>query len=101
MRDAGSTSPFRAKNNQAQKEQWIWWQCQPDAATPVEAPPVNALPERERSPMQPMQPMQPVPPVQPTRHQQYDAMMRRMKAAQGKTGAFTACGTSTQPSSGS
>lgn len=92
MREVGSGSPFQAKNSQAQKEQWIWWQCQRDAVTPVDAPPVNALPERE---------MQPMPSVQPTRHQQYDAILRRMRVAQGKTGAFTACGTSTQPSSGS
>ena len=39
-------------------------------------------------------------PVQPTRHQQYDAIMQRMKVAQGRTGAFTSCGTSTQDSSG-
>lgn len=57
-----------------------------------EAPPVNALPERDAPPM-------PVP-VQPTRHQQYDAIMQRMKVAQGRTGAFTSCGTSTQDSSG-
>ena len=98
MREVGSGSPFQAKNSQAQKEQWIWWQCQRDAVTPVDAPPVNALPERE---MPPMQPTQPVLPAQPTRHQQYDAILRRMRVAQGKTGAFTACGTSTQPSSGS
>lgn len=38
--------------------------------------------------------------VPPTRHQQYDAIMQRMKVAQGRTGAFTSCGTSTQDSSG-
>ena len=32
--------------------------------------------------------------------QQYDAIMQRMKVAQGRTGAFTSCGTSTQDSSG-
>ena len=88
MRAAGS--PFQAKSSQEQKEQWIWWQCQRD--TEEEAPPVNALPERDAPPM-------PVP-VQPTRHQQYDAIMQRMKVAQGRTGAFTSCGTSTQDSSG-
>lgn len=86
-------SPFQAKSSQEQKEQWIWWQCQRDTVPPEEkAPPVNALPEREAPPM-------PVP-VQPTRHQQYDAIMQRMKVAQGRTGAFTSCGTSTQDSSG-
>lgn len=98
MREAECTSPFQAKSSQAQKEQWIWWQCQRDAATPVEQPMrVNALPERE----EPTQMMQSTIPVQPTRHQQYDAIMQRMKAAQGRTGAFTACGTSTHPASGS
>ena len=83
MRAAGS--PFQAKSSQEQKEQWIWWQCQRDTVPPEEeAPPVNALPI----------------PVQPTRHQQYDAIMQRMKVAQGRTGAFTSCGTSTQDSSG-
>ena len=85
MRAAGS--PFQAKSSQEQKEQWIWWQCQRDTGAPV-----NALPERDAPPM-------PVP-VQPTRHQQYDAIMQRMKVAQGRTGAFTSCGTSTQDSSG-
>ncbi len=91
MRAAGS--PFQAKSSQEQKEQWIWWQCQRDTVPPEEeAPPVNALPERDAPPV-------PVP-VQPTRHQQYDAIMQRMKVAQGRTGAFTSCGTSTQDSSG-
>ena len=91
MRAAGS--PFQAKSSQEQKKQWIWWQCQRDTVPPEEkAPPVNALPERDAQPM-------PVP-VQPTRHQQYDAIMQRMKVAQGRTGAFTSCGTSTQDSSG-
>lgn len=95
MREAGS--PFQAKSSQEQKEQWIWWQCQRDAVAPVDdAPPVNALPERE----EPMPPMTSTLPVQPTRHQQYDAIMQRMKAAQGRTGAFTSCEISTQPSSG-
>ena len=93
MREAGS--PFQAKSSQEQKEQWIWWQCQRDAVSPVDnPPPVNALPEREAPPMPTP------PPVQPTRHQQYDAIMQRMKVAQGRTGAFTSCGTSTQDSSG-
>ena len=73
MRAAGS--PFQAKSSQEQKEQWIWWQCQRDTV-PMSVP------------------------VQPTRHQQYDAIMQRMKVAQGRTGAFTSCGTSTQDSSG-
>lgn len=91
MRAAGS--PFQAKSSQEQKEQWIWWQCQRDTVPPEEeAPPMNVLPERDAPPM-------PVP-VQPTRHQQYDAIMQRMKVAQGRTGAFTSCGTSTQDSSG-
>ena len=80
MRAAGS--PFQAKSSQEQKEQWIWWQCQRDTVPPEgEAPPVPI-------------------PVQPTRHQQYDAIMQRMKVAQGRTGAFTSCGTSTQDLSG-
>ena len=74
MRAAGS--PFQAKSSQEQKEQWIWWQCQRDTVPPMSVP------------------------VQPTRHQQYDAIMQRMKVAQGRTGAFTSCGTSTQDSSG-
>lgn len=91
MRAAGS--PFQAKSSQEQKEQWIWWQCQRNTVPPEEeAPPVNTLPERET-------PSMPVP-VQPTRHQQYDAIMQRMKVAQGRTGTFTSCGTSTQDSSG-
>ena len=65
---------------------------QEDSPPEEEAPPVNALPERDAPPM-------PVP-VQPTRHQLYDAIMQRMKVAQGRTGAFTSCGTSTQDSSG-
>ena len=91
MRAAGS--PFQAKSSQEQKEQWIWWQCQRDTVPPEEeAPPVNVLLERDAPPM-------PIP-VQPTRHQQYDAIMQRMKVAQRRTGAFTSCGTSTQDSSG-
>ena len=50
MRAAGS--PFQAKSSQEQKEQWIWWQCQRDTVPPEEeAPPVNALPERDAPPM--------------------------------------------------
>ena len=50
MRAAGS--PFQAKSSQEQKEQWIWWQCQRDTVPPEEeAPPVNALPERDALPM--------------------------------------------------
>ena len=79
MRAAGS--PFQAKSSQEQKEQWIWWQCQRDTVPPEEEAPMPI-------------------PVQPTRHQQYDAIMQRMKVAQGRTGAFTSCGTSTQDSSG-
>ena len=36
----------------------------------------------------------------PPEEEQYDAIMQRMKVAQGRTGAFTSCGTSTQDSSG-
>lgn len=89
MREAAKVSPFAAKTSQEQKEQWIWWQCQSDAVTPVaqENAPVNALSPRQQETPPVSQNM----PVQPTRHQQYDAIMRRMKVAQGKTGAFTSC----------
>lgn len=100
MREAANVSPFAAKTSQEQKEQWIWWQCQSDAVTPItqERAPVNALPPRaQETPVVPATP--PSPPVQATRHHQYDAIMRRMMVAQGKAGAFTSCSGMTAPDS--
>lgn len=103
MRTASSVSPFAAKTSQEQKEQWIWWQCQKDATVPVvenpttlqEKPSVNRLPEREtqesKAPDATVQPSGSAPVMMKPHHHQYDAIMKRMKAAQGRVGAFTDC----------
>lgn len=103
MRAASSVSPFAAKTSQEQKEQWIWWQCQKDATVPVvensmdiqERSSVNRLPEREmqesKVPDATDQPSDSVPVMMQPHHHQYDAIMKRMKAAQGRVGAFTDC----------
>lgn len=107
MKEAAMMSPFAAKSRQEQQEQWIWWQCQQDATLPAE--PVTAaaetLPEPQVPRVQELQAQeQPMPqPIQPAprpviRHQQYDAVVRRMQNAKRQAGAFTAC-TSTLPTS--
>lgn len=103
MRAAASVSPFAAKTSQEQKEQWIWWQCQKDATVPVvenpaameERPAVNRLPERETQqrelPEAANRPSTNPPVMMQPHHRQYDAIMKRMKAAQGRVGTFTDC----------
>ncbi len=106
MKEAVAMSPFAAKSRQEQQEQWIWWQCQQDATLPAE--PVRAaetLPEPQVPRVQELQSQeqQMTQPIQPAarpviRHQQYDAVVRRMQNAKRQVGAFTAC-TSTSPTS--
>lgn len=92
MKDPAAVSPFALKSSQEQKEQWIWWQCQRDALLPVEekavespVPPLKmpAEPEQEKTGF-PIAPMR-----APTYHSQYDAVIRRMKAATRQTGDYT------------
>ncbi len=107
MKEAVAMSPFAAKSRQEQQEQWIWWQCQQDATLPAE--PVRATAETLPEPQVPrvqelqVQERQMTQPVQPAprpviRHQQYDAVVRRMQNAKRQVGAFTAC-TSASPTS--
>lgn len=91
MKDPAAISPFALKSSQEQKEQWIWWQCQRDALLPVkenmeesDVPPLHVPPVvREEAPQQP------IPMRAATHHSQYDAVIRRMKAATKQTGDYT------------
>lgn len=81
MREPAKTSPFAALTPQEQKEQWIWWQCQHPAGiqeTDLTAAP--SLPQEIRS-----SPQQPTP---APRHDQYNAVLRRMREAGKHAGDY-------------
>jgi len=114
MKEPAVVSPFAAKTRQEQQEQWIWWQCQRDATTPVDCPEISPSPEAERVPAMTFPSAVPGPPSAPTsvpmqrqriHHSQYDAVMKRIRSATQQTGHYTSCASSperqTQPSSGS
>ena len=91
MKAPAAVSPFTARSSQEQKEQWIWWQCQQPAASPVEAEaidqpsvPALQLPGQQEKPRE-----APPPQRQPTRHSQYDAVVRRMQKATRQARSFT------------
>lgn len=91
MKDPAAISPFALKSSQEQKEQWIWWQCQRDALLPVkenteeaDVPPLH-LPHVSQDET----PQQPIPMRAATHHSQYDAVIRRLKAATKQTGDYT------------
>ena len=110
MKESARMSPFAAKTRQQQQEQWIWWQCQQGATSPVpeSSLPPKASAEPAVSPAQPAEEagtantsMQ----RRNTYHGQYDAVINRMRTAMRQTGQYTSCSSSPerqkQPSSGS
>ena len=82
MRDTRKSSPFAAKSQREQLEQWICWQNQhPEAALTNQLPephdaesPVQQSPAREAKPTTETTPYRP-------RHSQYDAVVNRMRHA--------------------
>lgn len=82
MREPARVSPFAALSPQEQKEQWIWWQCQHPAGV-QEADVISAptLPTEIRGSLQ--QPPAPAP-----RHDQYNAVLRRMREAGKHAGDY-------------
>lgn len=76
---AAATSPF-VHAGEGFEEAWVLWKSGRYGEKPAEA----VAPE----PLQPEPPLPPMPrPVY--RHQQYDAVIRRMKNAQQQTGAYS------------
>ena len=98
MKAPAAVSPFTAKSSQEQKEQWIWWQCQQTASTPLEDEPLTSsrmsqvpeleLPGQQPQPRQEEKPPE-VPQRKPIRHSQYDAVVRRMQNATQQARAYT------------
>lgn len=98
MKTPAAFSPFAAKTSQEQKEQWIWWQCQQDAAIPVDltdktdarSVPELKLPKAEETERKEEKPTAAqLPTRQPTRHGQYDAVLRRMRDATRQASTYT------------
>ena len=82
MREPTKTSPFAALSPQEQKEQWIGWQCQHPAGqreTDLTAAPTLPKEIRTDPPQQPA----PAP-----RHDQYNAVLRRMREAGKHAGDY-------------
>lgn len=82
---AATTSPFAAAGAEFE-EQWITWKLLSDHEEPPRREPripAAALPRVEEAAEPPVIPR----PVY--RHQQYDAVIRRMKTAQQQTGAYS------------
>ena len=94
MKAPAAVSPFTARSSQEQKEQWIWWQCQQTASTPLDEQPLteprrNAVPELKLPQQQEEKPPQNSPQRQPIRHSQYDAVVRRMQNATRQVKNYT------------
>lgn len=91
MKEASAQSPFAALTPKEQKEQWICWQSQhQEKMKPIMT---DLKSESERTRVKPT--------AKPIHHDQYDAVVRRLRKAQQNTSGFTSCRTTTQPSSGS
>lgn len=82
MREPARVSPFAALSPQEQKEQWIWWQCQHPAG--VQETDLTASPTLPRE-LQDAQAPSAAPPV---RHDQYNAVLRRMREAGQHAGEY-------------
>ena len=94
MKAPAAVSPFTARSSQEQKEQWIWWQCQQTATTPVEEQTIagnrpGSVPELQLPQMPEEKPTESLPQRQPIRHSQYDAVIRRMQNATRQAKAYT------------
>ena len=89
MKDSDRLSPFAAKNSQEQKEQWIWWQCRKDAVLPVQP----EVPIEEKANHETVNREETLyarhAPQYSVHHGQYDAVIKRMKAATQQAKVYT------------
>lgn len=108
MNKPAATSPFAAMTHQEQRHQWNVWHARQDATRPVEdeRPPesVQQLPDRapeappEAPASPPEMPVSPAAPVLRPHHGQYDAVIRRLRAAGRQTQQFVSTSVSPEDS---